>query len=124
MDESRVIPSPKTKAHAYKWTQKIPTYLEVLKSKNIVTNGLLVFAVIIVAGWGTLSYVGNLNADNCKIKTTEAVNKFSEEWNDIMSRASRSNRINIQPNISELQNIKRKVSDSTDFFPKHSSYIR
>jgi protein-arginine kinase activator protein McsA len=54
----------------------------------------------------------------------EVVSAFSEEWNDIVSRASESNRLNVQPNISELQNIKRKVSESTDFFPKHSSYLK
>jgi hypothetical protein len=58
-------------------------------------------------------YLVELNQANaCRNQTKESVDSISEEWDDAMSRASKTSRISLQPVISDLQNIKRRASDN------------
>ena len=75
--------------------------------------------IIGVIGIGVASvgymYLSSLYLANqistCKTETQEKIGKVAEEWDDVMSRAKTSNRSNMQANISDLQNIKRRFND-------------
>lgn len=94
-------------------------------SKQITSHGFITFqsnkkttyiigAVLGVSvfGYGVTTLVSNHQANACRADTKQAFGKVSEEWDDVMSRAKSSNRLNMLANISDLQRIKRDLSDA------------
>lgn len=67
---------------------------------------------ITTVGYMCLSSLHVANqTSTCKTETQEKIGKFAEEWADVMSRAKTGNRSNMQANISDLQNIKRRFNE-------------
>ncbi|AFY77999.1 hypothetical protein Ple7327_2722 [Pleurocapsa sp. PCC 7327] len=110
--KSDVSSTSKIESLISSWKQKISFVNELLKLNKNVKYGLASVIGIAVIGWGSTSLYFKHQADSCRTETKEAIGKISEEWDDVMSRAKASNRLNMQANISDLQHIKRKVSDA------------
>jgi hypothetical protein len=103
--QSNLVSQNKTRASSKKITQKF------LPGKK---NYLVGVAIVGLTGFGFgTNYIVDLNQANaCRNQTKEAIKNVSEEWDDTKSRAANTSRISLQPVISDLQNIKRRVSSN------------
>jgi hypothetical protein len=103
--QSNLISQNKTRTSSKGITQKF------LPGKKVYIIGVVIVGIT-GCGFG-INYIVDLNqANTCRNQTKEAIKNISEEWDDTMSRAANTSRISLQPVISDLQNIKRRVSNN------------